>query len=937
LFDLYFLASLFFLFLRVFRERFNVGTVLFILLSAGLVWHSEGLEDWFFFLFLFYLFSFLREPSGWGYWLQAAILAILNFYLRLNPGIVGILAFLAVLSYFVARKRMKPGRFMVSLILFFLLFLMAGYSLHVNIGGYLRSGMQLAKDYSDAMLSPVRGDYRVVLLLAFTILISVALVVGASIGGLVHRRNLLRNMDGSFIYAMIGLAFFLYFKSSFVRADGRVFQFFRSAPILIGVLFVFTEKGRPRAIAGIACWVILALSIATVSLDDPAGRLYQQILTLSFVPQKVTGIGNYLHEAITYRREAKRLEDATKVPNALRVMMGRQSVDIIPWDISRIYFNGLNYAPRPVVQSYAAYDPYLDSLNAAQYLSARAPDNILFTLQSIDQRFPFFDEDRTKLVIIDRYRAAGYIDGELLLKKAPGIHRLVKDREEDTTVNLNEDIPIDKFDGLRFSRFFIDYGFKGRMNRLLLVPPSLKIVLTLENGDTRRYAAIKPILEDGIIVNKYVEDKEDFQLLMQGAGRLTTNIVKIRIETDSVNRSVRPSIRMMTTRYRLRDRTAEERSADSLGIQSLYSRLRPIPLDTSLLASGSVHYSLKAFTSFSPIIRVSGALIPGHSDNTDAIVTVVLRCKGQVFKLPTKREGIDFSAAVARDFLPIGEYQLGLMRLQSGQTKATIGYSSLGTLIRSPYKVEDLGASGPAPTTDTGFVSNIEVARGSGDSIHISGWSFLRGADPGAPTYIILKGNNNYRISTDRTERTDVAGSLGLSSDECGFDMLLTGPAVARGQYAIGLERADRDGRKKVIRFPGATIDIGFTKLFYPAPVRISIREESFPSGLDHRQDGRDTLSLSGWAVRKLPDVPLSTISIVLKGKDGVYACSANPGLRSDVTAYFKTNYNLDNCGFSATISKTGLPKGQYQIGLMVEGPNGDATVKFLDLYTYKE
>jgi len=937
LFDCYFLVSLFFLFRRMFRERFHAGAVLFILLTAGFVMQSEGLEDWFFFLFLFYLFSFLREPLEWGYGIQAGLLAILNFYLRLNPGIIGVFAFLAVLTFPVFQKRMKPGLFLVSLFLFFLLFFTAGYFLHVDIGGYFRSGMQLVKDFPDAMLLPVKGDYRAILQLALVILAGLVLVVGARITELSRRRGLLQNMDELFIHAMICLTFFLYFKSNFVRADGRVFQFFRIAPILFGLLFIFTRKGRQRTVAGIGCWMVLALSIATASLDDPAARLYRHILTLSFLPEKVTGIGNYFHEATIYHQEAKRLEDATRIPNALRVMLGNHSVDIMPWDVSKIYFNGLNYAPRPVIQSYAAYNTYLDSLNAAQYLSSKAPDNILFTLQSIDQRFPFFDEDRTKLALIDRYQPAGYLDGELLLKKAPGIHRLIRDREEDTVVSLNEDIPIEKFDGLRFSRFFIDYGFKGRINRLLLVPPALKIVLTLENGDTRRYTAIKPILGDGIIVNKFVEDKEDFQLLMQGGGRLTPNIVKIRIETDSVNRSVRPSIRMRTICYRYRVRTTQERQGDSLGIQSLYNRLRPISLDTSLLTTGPVRYSLNAFTSSSPIIRVSGALLPGDAANTDAILTAVLRSGGRVFKLATKREGIYFSAAVARDFLPIGEYQLGLMRSLPRHTGATIAYSQLGMLIRSPYTVEDLGVSAPLAVNDTGFSWNIEVARGSGDSIHIGGWSFLHGVDPGEPTYIILKGNKNYRISTDRTRRADVAKSLNLSSDDCGFDVLLTGPAVARGQYAIGLERADRAGRRKAIRFPGVTIDIGFTKLFHPAPLRGAIHEDLFPSGIDHREDGKDTLFLSGWAVRKMPDVPMSTISIVLKGKDGLYVCPTNPGLRSDVTAYFKTQYNLDNCGFSATISKTGLPKGQYQIGLLVEGPHGDVAAKFLDLYTFKE
>ncbi|HVU99208.1 MAG TPA: hypothetical protein VHE34_28495 [Puia sp.] len=40
---------------------------------------------------------------------------------------------------------------------------------------------------------------------------------------------------------------------------------------------------------------------------------------------------------------------------------------------------------------------------------------------------------------------------------------------------------------------------------------------------------------------------------------------------------------------------------------------------------------------------------------------------------------------------------------------------------------------------------------------------------------------------------------------------------------------------------------------------------------------------------------------------------------------------------FDIFFFEVGLSKGQYRIGLLVEGQDGDAAVKFLDLYTSKE
>ena len=56
-------------------------------------------------------------------------------------------------------------------------------------------------------------------------------------------------------------------------------------------------------------------------------------------------------------------------------------------------------------------------LIAAKYLSADAPDYILFSVNSIDDRYPFFDESRTKLAIFNHYSVVKEIDGDLLLRK----------------------------------------------------------------------------------------------------------------------------------------------------------------------------------------------------------------------------------------------------------------------------------------------------------------------------------------------------------------------------------------------------------------------------------------------------------------------------------------------------------------------------------------
>jgi hypothetical protein len=48
----------------------------------------------------------------------------------------------------------------------------------------------------------------------------------------------------------------------------------------------------------------------------------------------------------------------------IRRMIGDQTVDFYPWELTYVYANHLNWLPRPLFQSYIAYSPALDRLNA---------------------------------------------------------------------------------------------------------------------------------------------------------------------------------------------------------------------------------------------------------------------------------------------------------------------------------------------------------------------------------------------------------------------------------------------------------------------------------------------------------------------------------------------------------------------------------------------
>ncbi|MDZ4873898.1 MAG: hypothetical protein CLLPBCKN_003294 [Chroococcidiopsis cubana SAG 39.79] len=97
-----------------------------------------------------------------------------------------------------------------------------------------------------------------------------------------------------------------------------------------------------------------------------------------------------------------------KLPTSMTSIVENKKVDIVPWEISLVAANNLNWKPRPIFQSYSAYTTTLDNLNFKS-LSAEPRDYIFYDFSAIDGRHPFFDEPRTFAYIFCNYKLNSYL------------------------------------------------------------------------------------------------------------------------------------------------------------------------------------------------------------------------------------------------------------------------------------------------------------------------------------------------------------------------------------------------------------------------------------------------------------------------------------------------------------------------------------------------
>lgn len=698
LFDVHFLGTLFFILKDIFKKHFSYPLVIFVFLSITVALRDAMFQRYFY-CFLFYLFALIKEPRKMINIVQAALLSILCFYYKLNLGITAIVLFWMAISYTLIRKKMGGKVYAGVAGSYILLLLSAAWLLHVNLKGYIIGGLQLIDGYNDAMSLPAGGAY--VIFLCEAVLI-VAIIAGRGLYLLttsIRKKELLKNADELFIHGITALAIFVLYKSGFVRADGsHMFYFFKISTLLAGFLFLYNPPGFNPKTAARCCWSVLAIATLAAITIPGNGDLY--LRNLGGLPARIKEIGNYCREIKNYPTAL--MADPGLTDTSLRSIVGSHTVDIIPTEVSTLYFNGLHYHPRPVIQSYSAYNAYLDSLNYQKYISPDAPDYILFSLSSIDGRLPFFDESRTKLAILSHYTLAGAVKGNLLLRKKAIPENLLVAKEDGwVDGRIGEDMPVDNHYDLQYSKIFVRYSIWGRIRRLFYQPPSLTMTLTLEDGEKMTYRAIPTLLEDGMILNKYIELPEEFQLLMQSGGRWCTNIKKIRLDQDpgaGLSGFV-PAIKMKNTYYTFPEKPEAERRADSLGVAGIigeFNKYKPALVDPSLYEPDSFPCWIESGKTYSPLMRLSGWAYRERSGNENSVAGVVLRSDDKVYELPSEKQNRrdvalyykrksmalpGFTARVSKSQLPPGTYQLGITLYDSIAGKRWIHYTDNKILL----------------------------------------------------------------------------------------------------------------------------------------------------------------------------------------------------------------------------------------------------------------
>ncbi|MFN0188320.1 MAG: hypothetical protein ACKVQV_06425, partial [Bacteroidia bacterium] len=608
---------------------------------------------------------------------------------------------------------------------------------------------------------------------------------------------------------------------------------------------------------------------------------------------------------------------------------------------SQVYFNSLNYNPRPVIQSYSAYSGFLDSLNFKKYTSASSPDFILYSLGTIDDRYGFFDESWTRLAMLNNYEPIGSFDNQIVLSKVKNPQPLIKGRTKIVKSKLGADIVITPSNSLQLTSVVINYNFVGKLRRFFFKPPALTMTITLENEEEYTYKAITTILKGGAIINKYIDSNDELEIFMNSKGELNTNISKIRFDPQGSAWGLSDSINLTTTHFWIGDSTRSQMNhIDSARINVLFNKFRPQEFKIAKHDEDSLRVWVDKVKTHSQIINISGWAFLEFKENDSSKVSVVLKSKEKKYELQTvnynrqdlplfyNRSDITnsaYNASVLKSVLPAAIYQIGIHLMNKHLNIDAVYFTDKTVEVKNLVTIQKINRPSNITSKIPGAIDSVLINK---NEIRILGWTFpIKKNVSAVITNVLVESDDDmFRISTNP------ATDNNLSKEKNLFTVNLPSYKLPNGLYKVYIEVINlKTGRSETIlsdRLVAHGVPLSITpKEITDMPGTLGI----ISKGIDQFIIDGNYLKISGWAIPDSTDFKDFRIEIILKSNTKIYKCETTSKKRPDVTGHFKNQHNLDDCGFETIINTKGLPQGTYQVGLLLHQGNKKGKIDFLD------
>jgi hypothetical protein len=339
---------------------------------------------------------------------------------------------------------------------------------------------------------------------------------------------------------LLSASLFLTFKGGFVRHDPtHVLVLFATVPAIAALFLPPANTRSQKWLMSATCLVMLgAAGYARYGVLSFA----RQITSEAFFPA-----GNqYLFDATRWSEFRGGVEDLSRklmaqqrIPTSLLASIGTGRIDAYPWEMSPLFANGLNWNPRPVPQSYSAYTPELDELNARLYRSPDGPEYILYHLDAIDTQHPWWVDPLTSRELYSRFDVIASGARFLVLKRRPIPRSVELKPTAAASVRLGERIRVPPDHGQLLSvalRFRLTAAGEFRDKTWKVYPPMLK--LELVDGSTRIHTMVWRNAVSGLPISQLPVSRYEKTALWDPSKRIGVTAFTVEADAADFNKDV---------------------------------------------------------------------------------------------------------------------------------------------------------------------------------------------------------------------------------------------------------------------------------------------------------------------------------------------------------------------------------------------------------------
>lgn len=391
-----------------------------------------------------------------------------------------------------------------------------------NFGSYIRYSWQLTSGFTEAMM--LTGSNEVQDICCFLV---AAIVVSVITGYAAWLRNRFFGIIPSTVFCFI---LFTAFKYGYVRDDGHdlwaVMDLLLVSLASVAALWpIVWKKGGWVVVAGLSPTMAIFLFLSfTYGHDAKAGLLAGITNTADvqnfFAPMGLVSGSKSLEGA--YERHLADLRDRFPLPHI------EGSIDAYNWNLDPIFAHGLIYHPRPVIQSYSAYTPELEQMNADFLRNENAPENILFEGLSsnsyfpprdsgptIDGRFPSLDDGLSWPELLTRYDVKDVEVSFVLLKRSPQPRQFHLVPLENISMKFGERIELPPAtNGPIWAEIELNHTRWGTVVSMLYKPPVLLLDASTRGEQQPFQKRLVPgMARSGFLLSPFVDGCTSFALL----------------------------------------------------------------------------------------------------------------------------------------------------------------------------------------------------------------------------------------------------------------------------------------------------------------------------------------------------------------------------------------------------------------------------------------